>query len=59
MKNAKLTKKLALNKSTVSSLDTLEQLSVKGGYYYTAIDASCKTWDPVCPTKPLPSCGPE
>lgn len=59
MKNVKLTKKLVLNKSTVSSLDTLEQFSVKGGGYITALDLTCKTWDPVCPTKPLPNCGPD
>ena len=58
MKKVNLTKKLVFNKSTVASLDMAEQAVVKGGDYYTAINQSCKTWDPLCPTRPLPECGP-
>ena len=59
MKNVKLTKKLVLNKSTVTSLEHFEQASVKGGGYYTEMYGGpyCHTWHPECPTKPLPNCG--
>lgn len=58
MKTKKITKKLTLNKLTVSSLNATEQQAVKGGYFYTRINGGteCYSWDPICPTQPLYKC---
>jgi len=54
MKSKKFTKKLTLNKSTVSVLDKAEEQKAKGGYYYTNFVDLCYTWHPVCWTRPTP-----
>lgn len=58
MKTKKITKKLTLNKLTVSSLNVTEQQAVKGGGYYTEMygGPECHTWHPACPTKPIYKC---
>jgi hypothetical protein len=38
MKTKKITKKLVLNKKTVSDLDKLEQSNVKGGIWHTILN---------------------
>lgn len=54
----KKNKKLTLSKATVVSLDKKQQQDAKGGYWYTYFNEGCYSWDPVCPTRPLPDCGP-
>lgn len=49
-------RKLTLSKATVARLGSKQQLDIKGGYYETRFAATCYTWDPVCPTLPLPNC---
>lgn len=59
MKTKKLTKKLALNKSTVAHLNNSEKKSIKGGCAYTYISAcdtrtECLSLPPayICPSTP-------
>jgi len=56
MKTKKITKKLSLNKSTVSTLDQAYQQAVKAGYYATALWTGCRTWHPECKTMPKYNC---
>jgi hypothetical protein len=58
MKVKKITKKLTLNMLTVANLNSTEQQAVKGGAYYTELfgGAECRSWHPVCFTKPLGAC---
>ncbi len=59
MKPKKITKKLALNKSTVAILDNDQKIAIKGGYFYTRIGvANCRTYHPVCVTMPAALCMP-
>lgn len=56
MKSKSFTKKLTLNKSTITTLEQSEQKEVKGGYWYTRMNETCKTWHPVCWTQPIAQC---
>lgn len=51
MKSKKLTQKLVLNKSTISNLESREEMAIRGGYLNTALDATCYTWCAACYTK--------
>ena len=52
MKTKKINKKLALHKSTIAVLQDIEKGAVKGGYLPTEFYEYCKTWHPVCETRP-------
>ncbi len=54
----KKNKTLILSKATIVSLDSKQQGEVKGGYWFTYFYQDCWSWHPVCPTMPLPDCGP-
>ena len=51
MKSKKLTKKLALNKATISNLEIDEVRAIRGGYLATNLDATCYTWCAECYTQ--------
>jgi len=51
MSSKKLTKKLVLNKTTVSNLEAHEESAIRGGYLNTNLDATCYTWCGACLTR--------
>ena len=51
MKSKKLTKKLALNKATISNLESREEMAIRGGYLPTILAETCYTWCAACYTR--------
>jgi hypothetical protein len=51
MKTKKFARKLSLNKTTISHLESPEQKALRAGYLPTNLEATCYTWCAACYTR--------
>lgn len=56
MRPKKMSKSIALNKTTVANLEQSDQKAVRGGIYETKFFGGCASWHPVCFSEPIQRC---